>query len=191
MIHHLKFIWLTSRSKPSHIVGKTSVAVALAQSELKPEAKLILAKPSTSLSPTGSDQHWSASGFLIRFSTNQDGLQLSWWFFSDQCQDSWSVLTSSYQYWSVLSSSEQCWSVLIRVSTIRMDFNLLQDNCYFFCHIIFSSGAILHWLDNLKIPSPQVQHHYHLHSLHQPLCFLPFFVLYPFFGEQTLSGRTA
>ena len=100
-----------------------------------------------------SDQRWSV---LIRFSTNQDGLQLSWWFFSDQHQDSWSVLTSSDQYWSVLSSAEKCWSVLIRVSTNRMDFNLLQDKCYFFCHIIFSSGAILHWLDNLKIPSPQI-----------------------------------
>ena len=95
------------------------------------------------------------------------------------------------QCWPVLSSAEKCWSVLIRVSTNRMDFNLLQDKCYFFCHIIFSSGAILHWLDNLKIPSPQIQHHHHLHSLHQPLCFLPFFVLYPVFGEQTLSGRTA
>ena len=149
---------------------------------------VLLSPPQVLISIRISDQHWSV---LIRFSTNQDGLQLSWWFFSDQRQDSWSVLTSSDQYWSVLSSAEQCWSVLIRVSTNRMDFNLLQDKCYFFCHIIFSSGAILHWLDNLKIPSPQIQHHHHLHFLHQPLCFLPFFVLYPVFGEQTLSGRTA
>ena len=42
-----------------HIVGKTSVAMALAQSQLKPEAELILAKAQPELPSDGS--HISAN----------------------------------------------------------------------------------------------------------------------------------
>ena len=80
---------------------------------------------------------WSALGFLIS---------------ADQRQDSWVVLSSAEQYWAVLSSADQCWSVLSRVSTIKMDFNLLQDNCLFF----FTQSSVLELENEMSQTSFQV-----------------------------------